>query len=868
MGRMKTGARVILLISISIILAQPVASLSLNGSSAEYPSGINRSSVSGDPRGSHRSDFEIIHTNPRIEYLAYLGEGGAGSSHAPLISDSGNLFLAANSTLTCFDTDGMILWSANPMNGSAGSISGPAMSGDGGIFVLDSEGFLHRFDQEGGPIWKEKVHGGGECSDRFPVINGNRIYITGIDGRVGCYDLDGSEIWTRDLVGSRISNPSVNQNDTVAVSYDGSVSGIAYIDRDGQYIWRNESLTAFIGDPVIDDIGGIISVMESDLRGPTLSRFHSNGSLDWIRELPSGSRGKIHLSLDFGGNIHAASRSGIITTFNVNGGEIWDLLLTENITGPCTSTADGYLLVPTESRLIAVNDRGDKAGEVGTGNPIGSLSMISNGTGYCAYGYLMKAAFTMNQASSQIEYASDLTFDEDMDYRIEMSDIFTEGGSSVTHYGLIPDDENILFEMVDADSMLIFGSPDHSGTAAARLSAVTPGEDGLFNTSDDVSARSNIFLVDILPVNDPPVLLNGDDLPDAVVGEEYVYELTVDDIDSDPDYMTLIITTGEWLGVKGRSLYSERVSKSTGPTHIGLLVTDEDGGSSEYNLEINVVGGNSPPYVRDYNFYTMKEDSTITIEVDQTQSSAGRNEISIWDDDGDDITYEIEPGPDMELVRKLPDSFVLKPVLDFFGETYFDIILSDGTDRDETRLEVNIYPEEDNVRDLVIVLETPEDEVKSGELTVFRAYFKDPDEGSQYSGNYDFNWYSDLDGNIGHGVSIESMLSPGTHNISLVANKYHSDHPDVVAYLEIDVAGAIDTGSGEPLKYHDADSKGVMKQTWIIVSFILISFTVIPLLFVGGQALWNWRHKNIIPEKMMAGSPRFRRIDDRGGGPA
>ena len=223
---------------------------------------------------------------PVVKWICQLGSVGNDFGNGVSVDGSGNAYVAG--------------W-------TGGSLDGNTSAGDCDIF-------LTKFDTNGKKIWTKQL--GTTSNDRgngVTVDGSGNAYVTGrtrgsLDGNTnaGDYDMfltkyntDGTKLWTRQLGTNRYDEGN-------GVSVDGS--GNAYVTG---YTWGG--------------LDGNISAGGVDM---FLTKFNTDGTKLWTRQLSTGRSEGNGVSVDGSGNAYIAGRIGGGLDGNISAGGI-DIYLTK-----------------------------------------------------------------------------------------------------------------------------------------------------------------------------------------------------------------------------------------------------------------------------------------------------------------------------------------------------------------------------------------------------------------------------------------------------------------------------------------------------------------------------------------------------------
>ena len=247
----------------------------------------------------------------------------------------------ANSTVSKFNTDGLLKWSKALKNGILGMsmygdslfasrmksdtgdilISKINMEGDlvndidvsstcsgmvkihnGCIYDICNEngmGSISCIDMTGEPIWRSYVggfYGGMEFSD-FTIANDGFIYAVGVKTAeygdrplIGKWDLYGREIWVQLLkdVEGGFNCINVDSNGFLyAAGYD---SLVTKWNTDGELVWKHSAIKGHTMRSITVDSDGYVYVAGRKNANSYLFKWNKDGKLVWEKMLENGLR--------------------------------------------------------------------------------------------------------------------------------------------------------------------------------------------------------------------------------------------------------------------------------------------------------------------------------------------------------------------------------------------------------------------------------------------------------------------------------------------------------------------------------------------------------------------------------------------------
>ncbi|HTD67077.1 MAG TPA: PQQ-binding-like beta-propeller repeat protein, partial [Candidatus Limnocylindria bacterium] len=296
---------------------------------------------------------------------------------AAFLHQSIGLVSAARPVLT--DDPDRILWT----NITKGVVSSPALSPDGlTLYISSQDRRLHAIDTlSGEEKWTNALKFPGTLSS--PVLDGERIYVGGADGRLyGIIDQgDFGEIDLRSTSLSRpLSTPAIGADGTVYVGTTGRRLYSLTPEFPGFFVNWSYLAPDDVRPPVVTDDGTILIVSGGHLRGVNedgteASAFTPRSA---IKSLPAVAEDG---TIQFGANderVYALGSGG--TTNDV----LWRFDTDKNVTSSGAIGADGRFYIASEnSRLYCFTINGVVRWKAATKAPIRSaISIGVDGTIY------------------------------------------------------------------------------------------------------------------------------------------------------------------------------------------------------------------------------------------------------------------------------------------------------------------------------------------------------------------------------------------------------------------------------------------------------------------------------------------------------
>ncbi len=233
------------------------------------------------------------------------------------------------------------------------------------------------------------------------------------------------------------------------------------------------------------------------------------------------------------------------------------------------------------------------------------------------------------------------------------------------------------------------------------------------------AASKQAFEVRIVDANHPPQIISQ---PDTVVFEDslYVYQIVVDDPDSNDVHTLEINELPDWLGVEEESfrLVGVPENEDVGLHRVSLTVKDLAGESAQQDFTIRVLNTNDPPqFLTASTADTAIEDEEYQFEVQWTDPDVG---------DKVTVDFAIRPGwlqLDVEnrLLRGIPTN-------DDLGDTVAVLIAKDAEGATDT-LTLQLYVK--NTNDPPFFVSTPKTEAVVDSLYEYAVVVDDVDPDDQ-----------------------------------------------------------------------------------------------------------------------------------------
>ncbi|MEQ9423253.1 MAG: tandem-95 repeat protein [Cyclobacteriaceae bacterium] len=187
----------------------------------------------------------------------------------------------------------------------------------------------------------------------------------------------------------------------------------------------------------------------------------------------------------------------------------------------------------------------------------------------------------------------------------------------------------------------------------------------------NAESENYTFPVTVNPVNDPPVI---EGQVEMEVDEDTPFNitlsrLTVTDVDSESDQITLNINEGENYSLTDDDI--QPVTNFNGDLMVNITVSDGLDPSEDFKFKVTVLPVNDPPVVQGQKDISIDEDNSLSISIDLL-------EIKDPDSDNEDFSIELKSGSDYTITDE-----GIKPDEDFNGLIEVGVIVIDGETRSD-----------------------------------------------------------------------------------------------------------------------------------------------------------------------------------------
>jgi len=295
---------------------------------------------------------------------------------------------------------------------------------------------------------------------------------------------------------------------------------------------------------------------------------------------------------------------------------------------------------------------------------------------------------------------------------INDSPVFSEISNQTTN-----EDEPLVLtlDVFDVDGDLLF----FSGESIPEIGIEFVGSDVVLTTDEnwygsvDITlhvfdgefTRSQSFTLDVIPVNDPPVI---DSISDQVVNEDSELTISLSAFDVENDELTFsAVDGGTELIVDGNQLTMIPLPDYNGTVEITVSVFDGYlSDATTFNLNIFPV--NDAPIIDAVSQQYVNEDNVFSYS------------FSAFDVEGDDLSYSVSGDETNASFIIANNTLTVYPNQNFNGDISYTVTVSDGEYADATMFTLTILPINDApVIETIYNQEIEEDDVFTYTLSAF-----------------------------------------------------------------------------------------------------------------------------------------------------
>ncbi len=793
----------------------------------------------GGPRNSHNVSMNYSGLEPYIKWGAEPVTYSDRRCGSPVISGDGSIYYTRGPELFKVDPEGEMIWSLDLSSGEGSwNLTDPALDRNGNIVVWHGNGELHSITPEGDISWTRITDRIETGEDVHPVPVGDRIYFSGIY-KLYSFNISGEIVEEINITSGYLRySPVIDTNGTIyLVSSENEL--MAYHEN-GTLSWTHPMNDNISSPPTIRGDGSIY-ICESRDNDLYLHCINEYGMASWSSIFMDSTNFDQSISVDDRGNAHLIVKRSHISSevYQINAtGSMTDWhSLNDYVQSPVWVSDHGMIFIQMLDSIRILGSAADLERSLDIPayiNGTGGMAFDIDGNVYLTRGTLYCIGMAESSPPSFIGGRIEEQFvDEDEDLIMDLYHRFSDAEDLLFEYEC----DNPTFNVTIYDDLIHFRfTANYSGEGNARIKAISCGDDGEFGTGDDTFTWTNWFKVTVLPVNDPPLLMEVT-FPPADEGVLYRHELKILDNDSDADHTTIGLYGSDWLYVRGHFLEGTPPKNDIRSDSFELLLTDEEGATSTYErIEIEITDINDPPYLDERDpMISFPEDTNRRVDVGTTWD----NDIKFDDPEDDILTFTVTAGAHLitEVVH-LPSNgidFIVESEEDWYGFSNITSTVSDGEHTITVVIPVEVTAKSDPLKDLVIIPDIPLEDVDDGTLITLTCEFIDPDLKDQDYDYYRYYWNSNISGDLGEEREISFYLEPGEHRIRLEAWR-PSSYSTTITYLKINVTDdGIDNAPGpeDEVEDYPDDSERLLKviRDVTLVHLLIYGFFLLVPLF-------------------------------------
>ena len=257
------------------------------------------------------------------------------------------------------------------------------------------------------------------------------------------------------------------------------------------------------------------------------------------------------------------------------------------------------------------------------------------------------------------------SIEEDSELSLNLFAIDMDGDNLT--YGATIDDNGIV--ETEGDMLTVIPNQDYNGPIYVSI-AVSDGQD---------TEESN-FNIQVLPINDPPVL---DSIESKSIVEDSYLRLSLSATDVDGDSLTYSADAGEnaKVAIDGNQLRVTPENDFYGIINVMVKASDKIS-SDSLVFSLEVLPMKDAPKLATIESKSIVEDSYLQLSLSAT------------DVDGDSLTYSADAGENAKVEIDGPQLRVT-PENDFYGEIDVLVYVDDGTSKDKIKFVLKVTPVND-----------------------------------------------------------------------------------------------------------------------------------------------------------------------------
>ncbi|RLF49414.1 MAG: hypothetical protein DRN20_02165, partial [Thermoplasmata archaeon] len=248
-----------------------------------------------------------------------------------------------------------------------------------------------------------------------------------------------------------------------------------------------------------------------------------------------------------------------------------------------------------------------------------NISVSDNNDGYDFHNFTLTV---INVNDAPIITTNDTTIAyEDQLYYVDYN-AYDEDGDTLTWHLI----SNASWLSINPTTGELSGTPTQSDVSQYWVNiSVADGLGGL---------SYHNFILSVVNANDPPIILTSD-VTTAYEDSEYRVQYSAYDEDNDISAWSFL-TNASWLNfdIYSHTLYGVPLQHDVGTYWVNISVFDVHGSYDFHNFTLTVLNVNDAPVISPIDDQEVYEDSNFTYQV------------LAFDEDGDEITYWIDEGPE------------------------------------------------------------------------------------------------------------------------------------------------------------------------------------------------------------------------------
>lgn len=225
--------------------------------------------------------------------------------------------------------------------------SSPSIEGNK-LVVTSLDGKVTCLDLDGNVLWQYEASGSVFAS---PLIDGDRVIIGSSEGKVLCLAIEnGNKIWEREISYPIISSPALYQDKLFLAGTDGTLYAL---NLNGEFIWSKNIEGSIYATPAIEKGNLIIG----STTGRVFSINASSGSTSWSEDIDDPI--ELGTCIDDTNQAYIATTSGKLHCFDIDDGtKLWEVSFRERIIGSPTYYKDTVFISLSDGTVYALSSSG------------------------------------------------------------------------------------------------------------------------------------------------------------------------------------------------------------------------------------------------------------------------------------------------------------------------------------------------------------------------------------------------------------------------------------------------------------------------------------------------------------------------------